>query len=204
MELVIDTATDACSVALIDKGQVVAELHEEIGRGHAERLLPMIAELPEGGRADAIIVDCGPGSFTGVRVGIAAARALGLAWRIDIAGYTSLSLLAAAALAQRPTLDTLAVAIPAGHGEVFLQHFSSSPFADCGPLVSLPPEEAAKRIDAPLIVGKAAAELVALGASGEARDMLPRASDTLHLPEDFKRLQPRPVYGRPPDAKPMQ
>lgn len=204
MELVIDTATDACSVALIDDGRLVAERHEEIGRGHAERLLPMIAQLPEGGRADAILVDCGPGSFTGVRVGIAAARGLALAWGSQISGYTSLALLAAAALARRPTLDRVAVAIPAGHGEVFLQQFASSPFAESAPLRSLPPEAAAERIDAPLIVGRAAAEMAALGAAGEILDLLPRAADTLYLPAEFKRLQPQPVYGRSPDAKPMQ
>jgi tRNA threonylcarbamoyl adenosine modification protein YeaZ len=204
MELVIDTATDACSVALIEDERVIAEAHEEIGRGHAEKLLPMIAELPGGGRADSILVDCGPGSFTGVRVGIAAARALALAWRADIAAYGSLALLAAMALARRPTLDKVAVAIPAGHGEVFLQQFSSAPFGESVPLQSLPPETAAKQVTAPLIVGRAAADLVALGAPGEAMDMLPRAAEVLDLPREFKRLPPHPIYGRPPDAKPMQ
>src|SRR3546814_5129230 len=54
LTLVIDTATAACSVALIDDGRAVADRHEIVGRGHAERLLPMIAELPGGGRADDI------------------------------------------------------------------------------------------------------------------------------------------------------
>ena len=75
MILVIDTATAACSVALLDGDRVFAERHEVVGRGHAERLVPMIAELPDGGRAEAILVDVGPGSFTGIRVGLAAARA---------------------------------------------------------------------------------------------------------------------------------
>ncbi|MBC7985373.1 MAG: tRNA (adenosine(37)-N6)-threonylcarbamoyltransferase complex dimerization subunit type 1 TsaB, partial [Sphingomonadaceae bacterium] len=64
MLLVIDTATEACSVALFDGEALVAERHEMVGRGHAERLIPMIAELPGKGRADRILVDCGPGSFT--------------------------------------------------------------------------------------------------------------------------------------------
>ncbi|HEX8553493.1 MAG TPA: tRNA (adenosine(37)-N6)-threonylcarbamoyltransferase complex dimerization subunit type 1 TsaB, partial [Sphingomonas sp.] len=62
--LVIDTATAACSVALIKDGVVIACGHDLVGRGHAEQLVPMIARLPEGGRADHILVDCGPGSFT--------------------------------------------------------------------------------------------------------------------------------------------
>lgn len=203
MQLVIDTATEACSVALIEGDLILAERHEEIGRGHAERLLPMIAGLPEGGRADSILVDCGPGSFTGVRVGIAAARALALAWQTAITGYSSLALLAATALARRPTLDRLAVAIPAGHGEVFLQTFRTDPLAEDAPLASVSPEAAA-RIDAPLFVGRAADQLVALGYLYEPMDVVPRAADTIHLPREFKRLEASPLYGRAPDAKPMQ
>ena len=86
--LVIDTATAACSVALIAGDQVIDRRHEVVGRGHAERLVPMIAELglggPGGGRAERILVDCGPGSFTGIRVGIAAARGLAIGWGVPV------------------------------------------------------------------------------------------------------------------------
>src|SRR3546814_2655306 len=74
LTLVIDTATAACSVALIDDGRAVADRHEIVGRDHAERLLPMIAELPGGGRADEILVAAGPGSFPGTRVEIGRAH----------------------------------------------------------------------------------------------------------------------------------
>ena len=79
--LAIDTATVACSVALFEDNALIASDYGEIGRGHAERLIPAIALLPDRGKADRILVNCGPGSFTGVRVGISAARALALAWR---------------------------------------------------------------------------------------------------------------------------
>jgi tRNA threonylcarbamoyladenosine biosynthesis protein TsaB len=100
MQLVIDSATAACSVALLgEDGEPLAELHEVVGRGHAERLVPMIAELLDGRRPAAILVDCGPGSFTGVRVGLAAAHGLAIGWRDPLAATTGLRSLAPSAAA---------------------------------------------------------------------------------------------------------
>ena len=93
--VVSETSTTAFSVALIEAGAVIARTHDVVGRGHAERLIPMIADLPDGGRADRILVDCGPGSFTGLRVGIAAARGLALGWGAEVAGFSSLAVIAA-------------------------------------------------------------------------------------------------------------
>ena len=87
MLLVIDCATAACSVALLGAdGEVLDALHEVVGRGHAERLLPMIESVLAGRRPDAILVDCGPGSFTGVRVGLAAASGLAIGWGVPVSG----------------------------------------------------------------------------------------------------------------------
>ena len=93
--LAIDCATEACSVALFDDGQLLVGEWIVLGRGHAERLVPMIAQLPGKGCADRIPVSRGPGSFTGVRIGIAAARALALAWRAPCFGYPTLALIVA-------------------------------------------------------------------------------------------------------------
>lgn len=200
MLLVIDTATAACSVALLDGGALVAERHEIVGRGHAERLIPMIAELPGGGRADRIAVDCGPGSFTGVRVGLAAARALGLGWGVPVDGYSSLALIAAAG---RRGQEAVAVAIAGGHGELFVQRFAGGAMpGEAGPLLSLTAQTAALVVPEDLVLGGGAAALVAARGRGEARDAVPRAADVGLLPARLCALPASPIYGRAPDARP--
>ena len=204
MILAIDTTSAACSVALIDGETLVAERHEVIGRGHAEQLAPMIAGLPERGKADQILVDCGPGSFTGLRVGLAMARALGFAWQVEVYGYSALPLMAAMAFSDDDAVDRLAVTILGGHGEMFVQRFERADLREIAPLASLTPEQAVAEIEEDLLIGNAAAELVALTGSGEARDTLPRAADVRLLPERLRTLTPSPIYGRAPDAKPSQ
>ncbi len=198
--LVIETSTTACSVALIEDGAIVARAHEVVGRGHAERLIPMIAELPNGGRADRIIVDCGPGSFTGVRVGIAAARGLALGWDAEIAGFSSLPLIAAAGFAERLT-DDIAVIMEGGHGEVFMQAFSAnlSPRSD---MVSLKPDAALAALVGRRAVGNGVRWLAALDDSLDVTEALPDAACAILLPGELTALTPSPIYGRAPDAKP--
>lgn len=200
LRLAIETATISCSVALLDDGQLVAERHELVGRGHAERLVPMIGELPGAGRAETILVDCGPGSFTGVRVGLAAARALGFGWKASVGGYSSLALIAAAAGA---AAETMAVAISGGHGELFVQRFGLRPLRALGELASLSPERAAECIPDEIVLGSGAAALVAARGYGEAREAWPRAADVVLLPAELACLPPRPIYGRAPDARPQ-
>lgn len=198
--LVIETATAACSVAVLADGAVLAERHELVGRGHAERLIPMIGELPGGGRADAILVDVGPGSFTGVRVGLAAARGLAIGWGVPVHGYSSLALLAAAGFAADPALSRLSVVLEGGHGEVFVQHFATS-LIDTAPLASLRPEAALAALDGRPAIGSGVRHLAALAEGLDLREALPRAADAVLLPPDFTTLPPRPLYGRGPDAK---
>jgi len=114
--LALSTSSPALSIALVGGCQVIARHHELIGRGHAEALVPAIAALLAGRRADAIIVDIGPGSYTGIRIGIAAARALGVAWGVPVHGVSALSLVAAQAFAADPALDSVFALIDAGRG----------------------------------------------------------------------------------------
>jgi tRNA threonylcarbamoyladenosine biosynthesis protein TsaB len=201
--LVIETATAACSVALIDDGRVVAARHEVVGRGHAERLLPMIAELADGGRADHLLVDVGPGSFTGIRVGIAAARGLALGWNISVSGYSSLTMLAAAGFAAHSDWESLAVVMEGGHGEVFMQSFAAHPLAPIAGLASYRPEIALAQLAGRPAIGNGLRFLAALAPDLAGYDALPRATDALLLPPAFTALAPTPIYGRAPDAKPL-
>ena len=199
--LVIETATAACSVALIAGGEVVAARHEVVGRGHAERLIPMIAELPGEGRAGRILVDVGPGSFTGVRVGLAAARGLAIGWGAEVLGFSSLALVAAQGFAAVPERDTLAVVLEGGHGEVFMQIFASAPFREDGPFASRVPEAALAALGERSAIGSGVRRLAALAPGRDLREALPCAADAVLLPPRFLTLPPRPIYGRAPDAK---
>lgn len=203
MLLAIETAGVACSTALIEAGRVVDERHELVGRGHAERLMPMIADLLGNRRPDSIAVDCGPGSFTGIRVGIAAARGLGLGWGLPVSGFSSTALLAVSAFASH-TADTVAVAIAGGHGQVFFERFTRSPFRSLAPLASLfPAEAAALCAEDSLIAGSGAAAVTAAGIPERAGAIAldGRAADVRLLLGEEARLPPRPIYGRAPDAK---
>lgn len=205
MLLVIDSATAACSVALIQDSQLLGERHEVVGRGHAERLIPMIEDLLGGRRPSAILVDCGPGSFTGVRVGLAAAHGLAIGWNVPLSGYSSLAAIAAIAAiaATDAAAADVGVAIHGGHGQLFVQSYGHDPVAPLDELQSLPPEAAAAAITAPIVLGSGAEAVVSIRGYGEARDALPRASAVLDLPDALRSLPPRPIYGRGPDAMPM-
>ena len=199
--LVIETATAACSVALIEHGAVLAEAHEVVGRGHAERLVPMIASLPDQGRAPHILVDVGPGSFTGVRVGLAAARGLAIGWGSQVAGYSSLANIAAASFAREQVAGMLAVLLEGGHGEVFMQLFGPPPMMTAEPLESLTPEAARIRLGGTHVVGDGLRFLRFDDPRNAPRGELPRAADAVHLPPHLAQLPPRPIYGRAPDAR---
>ena len=198
--LALDTSTAACTAALLlPDGTIVASRDEEIGRGHAERLVPMIAEMLDGHVPTRLLVGVGPGSFTGLRVGIAAAHGLAIGWSVPLAGMNSLALLAASA---PPGEGKVTAAVAGGHGELFVQTFDRKKLSPTGPMASLAPDKAAARTDAPLVVGSGAAALVEARGSGEALPLFPTASRALLLPELLRLLDCKPIYIRAPDARP--
>lgn len=199
MILAIDTSTAACSVALFGAGgNVINHAHEVIGRGHAEQLVPMVHDCITDHVPSQILVGIGPGSFTGIRVGIAAAQGLAIGWKVPVHGFSSLALIAAEAVAA----DKVGAAMQGGHGELFVQQFSCHPLTPLGDHQSLAPEAAARVIDAACVMGPAAETLIDARGSGEAMESYPDAANALHLPEALRSLPVKPLYGRPPDAKP--
>jgi tRNA threonylcarbamoyladenosine biosynthesis protein TsaB len=196
--LVIETATKACSVALFDGGGVIASAHEVIGRGHAERLLPLIAAFPGRGKADKIYVDIGPGSFTGIRVGVAAAKALGFAWGVPVHGYNCLKLVAAMARDQLGQEVAIDVAMTGGHGEYFHQLFGADGAALTSP-ASVSPDALSLTVSAPVMAG----DIAVVASNARHVDLLPNAA-FWHLIAASPPLPPSPAYGRAPDAKPPQ
>lgn len=194
--LAIECATEACSLALFENGALVDSRHEILGRGHAERLVPLIATLPDKGRAADILVSLGPGSFTGVRIGLAAARALGLAWGATVRGYPTLALVAAAS-PQEPCT----IVMRAGHGEWFVQNFGAGLVPE-DDVRSLAPEAAVDAARHRVLSGDRVSELADLvGANQITHDRLPDARDANALPERLLRTDLTPIYGRAPDAR---
>lgn len=199
--LVIDTATQALSVALLEDGRPIGRFHDIVGRGHAEALMPAIAALPDGGRADAIAVDVGPGSFTGVRIGVAAARALALAWAIPLHGFSALALIAAKA-AQDHAGGAIFVTITGGHGELFWQMFDSSGLVAATAIASTPVATLAAQIDSATFYGTGAEALITARGHGAAVSLYPDAAD-FPLIAALPALPPSPIYGRGADAMTM-
>jgi tRNA threonylcarbamoyl adenosine modification protein YeaZ len=198
MLLAFDTSSAACTAALFDgDGVCLARADELIGRGHAERLVPMIEELMEGRAATDILVGVGPGSFTGIRVAIAAAHGLAIGWNARLTGMSSLALLAAGAGGE----NDVAAAVLGGHGELFVQEFGGATLEPATEIHNAAPAGAAKVTKAELVVGSGAKPLVEARGRGEARELWPSAANALRLPASLRTLAPKPIYARAPDAR---
>ena len=127
--LAIDTTLGACSAAIIKDGELLGHMLEARARGHVERLLPMVAELcEETGTAlpelSHIAVTVGPGTFAGVRIGLSAAKGMGLALDVPLIPVTTLQAIAYEyGFDHKDFSGKIAVAIDARRGEIYLQVF---------------------------------------------------------------------------------
>lgn len=211
--LALDTAMAACSVAVRDGARITAAEHRAMARGHAEALLPMVeAVMAAAGLAyadlDAIAVTRGPGTFTGLRIGLAAARGLALAAARPLIGLTTLEVLAAT-VPEGARGGSIMAAIEARRGEVYGQIFSSALAPLCAPAALAAEALAALPWQAPVrVVGDAAPRLLALlGGSGVAvpgagqpdARVVARLAATRPLPAVGARLSP--LYLRAPNAR---
>jgi tRNA threonylcarbamoyl adenosine modification protein YeaZ len=200
--LAIETASEACSIALFEGDGLIARDHRVMGRGHAEALVPMIGALPDKGRAQRIVVSLGPGSFTGVRIGLATARALGFAWGAEVLGYPTLALIAAQAHVVHPA-KPLTVCVNGGHGEWFVQDFAADGLPETK-VVSQTPATAQGDIHYSLAAGNRARELLEFDGAGMVTlDILPDAAAVPQLNPALLTHDLAPIYGRGADAKPM-
>lgn len=216
--LAIDTALEACSAAVLDteQGAIVARESLPMVRGHAEALMPLIARVLdraglEFAALDRIAVTIGPGSFTGLRVGIAAARGLALAAGKPALGLTTLAAYAAPLIAADDTLPVVA-AIDARHDHVYLQVFGPGGRTIVTPRI-VPLREAlrASVTGAPRLVGTGAPMLAAIWPAAEKPPTLVDASRAPDI-DWVARLgaaavetgaPPKPLYLRAPDAQPQ-
>ena len=215
--LAIDTALDACAAAVLDTeaGKLIAQESQTMKRGHAEALMPLIGRvIAQSGTAfaelDRIAVTTGPGSFTGLRVGLSAARGIALAANKPVVGVTTLTAYAAPVVSQNAGQPVIA-AIDARHDHVYLQVVSGNGSSLVRPRVA-PIEEAldASRFGAPHLVGNAAQMLAD---RWPANALPPFKVDAQAAPDiawvgwlgaavSPNTAPARPFYLRAPDAKP--
>ena len=213
--LAIDTALEACSVAVFDGDGEPLVMSERIGRGHAERLFGMIeTAMGDAGLAfadlDRIAVTVGPGSFTGLRVGVAAARGLALATGCPAIGIGTLEVHAETAREIAGEVSVLAV-LDARRDEIYGQRFSADG-RPAGDAAVAPADYFATLVESSdFVVGNAADMVVALLPNGvTTRPIVHRRSapdivalGRLGLRSPASGAAPRPLYLRPPDAKPQ-
>lgn len=217
--LAFDTAQGALSAAVHDGEGELATIFEERTRGHAEALMPMLetvlAEAALGfADLDALAVTVGPGTFTGLRVGLAAARGLALARDLPLVGVTTLE--AVAAPVRLVAGEAVVAAFDARRDEIYLQVFGDGLSPLSPPLLTGLDAAMTQLPAAPLVLvgtGSAllAAKLEMAGRTYRLADARPQpdASVIARLavsrlagegPEAF-RVPPPPLYIRAPDAK---
>ncbi len=215
--LAIDTALAACAVAVLDTaaGRMVASETLAMQRGHAETLMPLVARVMDAAgiefvELDRIAVTVGPGSYTGLRVGIAAARGIALVTGKPAIGLSTLAALAAPHMAGGETRAIVA-AIDARHGHVYLQVVGAAGRTVVSPrLATIGDAVRAVAARPCLLVGSGAELLAAAWQSGQQRPGVdPRPFPDIEWVARLgavavaERARPKPLYLRQPDAKPQ-
>jgi tRNA threonylcarbamoyladenosine biosynthesis protein TsaB len=216
--LALDTTLGACSAAVVCDGEIFSA-YELRSREHAEAIMPMIAQVLDEASLGyealgAIAVTTGPGSFTGVRVGVSTARGLALAAGLPLIGLNSLEVMAQMALEKiDAAIDVLGIVVDARRGEVYLALYNSKGDVISGP-AALSPDQAVEILpDHGQVV---------LAGSGGALVVDATAKTGLSIDCVLSELQPdaaslaamavtrapvegplSPLYLRPPDAKPQ-
>jgi tRNA threonylcarbamoyladenosine biosynthesis protein TsaB len=216
--LAVDTALDACAAGVLDTeaGGMIAQESQAMKRGHAEALMPLIGRVikrsgTEFTKLDRVAVTAGPGSFTGLRVGLSAARGIGLAANKPVVGLTTLTAFAAPVVSQNAERPVVS-AIDARHGQIYFQVVSGNGSSLVWPRVG-PIEEAlgALEFGAPHLVGNAAEMLGQLWPA----DAPPFKINSQPAPDiawvawlgaavSPDAAPASPFYLRPPDAKPSK
>ena len=218
--LAVETALGACSAAVVSGGRVLSHEHQPMLRGHAESLAPMVQRVMlragiEFRALQRIAVTTGPGTFTGQRVGLAFARALGVALKIPVAGITTLEVMAAEALSAFPAAAWAIAAADARREEIYLAAYTVG-----GKLLIAP--QLAPLVEIGIVVSTTAGQYgfspVLAGTAAQLTKPLLKSAG--YYPQDSNVLQPsavflallsgqlaqvdtaRPLYLRPPDAKP--
>ncbi|MGR6466983.1 tRNA (adenosine(37)-N6)-threonylcarbamoyltransferase complex dimerization subunit type 1 TsaB [Rhizobium sp. PAMB 3182] len=208
--LALDTAGVDCSAALYDSDtdEVLAEVSETIGRGHAERLMSFVETcVDQSGltldHVDRIAVTIGPGSFTGIRVGVAAARGFALALGVPAVGVSTLAVLAAKEI-EAGGGDAVTAAIDAKRGEIYLQAFNSQGVASTeAVVVSVEDARTTAAAFEGRITGSGAALLAGEGREADVDHYPIRTLARLASAEGASMVRPKPLYLRGPDAKPQ-
>lgn len=219
----IETSASVCAAALWRDGAVVGEERAAMARGHAEALMPMIERVMQGtayAALDAVAVTAGPGAFTGLRIGLAAARGIALAAKIPAIGVSAFAAIAAGIPEPKRRGRALAVAIDTKRGDVYLQGFDAALAPLGAGRVASAADIASSLPPGPLYLAGDGARLVEAALAGHGRDIV--VSDSLAPPDaetvaalgaealaasrkTGAALPPaEPLYMRAPEATPLE
>jgi len=208
--LALNAASAACSVAVWSSRRILAHRSRAMTEGHAEALMPLVLETLAAAELGfhslaRIAVGVGPGSFTGIRIALSAARGIGLATGLEVVGVDSFSAVAAALDPALRRNRSLLVAIDSRRSEIFGQFYDATAALRGEPLVLAPADLIAMRPDGPLLI------------AGDGARLLPGSPDSIRAPgpgrpdataiagiaaAGIDLRPPRPLYLRAPDVTP--